>query len=204
MVQSATSQVTSIRNAQSAVLRLHILQRASIGVLAILPGPLVANLQTTGVTYGTSKPYQTVLVELHNGGTMIIHPHGYLYIRDTAGHLLQNLPLKLNAIMPQDSIEYPVYTRNKALQIGTYQTELELDYEQNKHLRSISSFAITVPAAILFPEASNLVSLTLPTADIRSILLYIIGGLTIFFIAGGFVLWRNRRGQMSKWFKRKL
>ncbi|HEY7418479.1 MAG TPA: hypothetical protein VH593_25085 [Ktedonobacteraceae bacterium] len=187
-------QAATAKNQQSSGLMIHILQRFVIGVHVTLPGPLHANLQTTGITYHSSTPYQTVQIGLHNTGNMIIHPYGYLRIRDGAGNLLQNLPLKLFAILPQDSIHYPVYILNKALQPGTYQAELMLQYEQNQRLFVNTTFSVPAPPATFFSPPPKLVSLS---NQPLGIVYYVILATALFSLGGGILYWRHTRTNKS-------
>jgi len=113
-----------------------------LGVLVNLPGTLVEKLDVTGITYDQKSMSQNLLVGLANTGTQIIHPSGILQISDKKGKLLQNVPMKLAAILPQTAISYPVSIENNVLNSGTYTASISLSYEGGHHVSYKTTLAI--------------------------------------------------------------
>jgi Bacterial protein of unknown function (DUF916) len=119
-----------------------------LGVLVNLPGTLVEKLNVTGITYNQKSTSQNLLVGLANTGTQIIHPSGNLQVSDKKGHLLQNVPLKLAAILPQTAISYPVSIQNNALNSGTYTASISLSYEGGHHVSYETTFVASLPQPV--------------------------------------------------------
>jgi len=69
------------------------------------------------------------------------------------GDELQNLPIKLDKILPDTEIQYPVAVQTKALDAGDYKANVVLNYGQSGETRYNMLFTIT-PAQIeqVFPS----------------------------------------------------
>lgn len=119
-----------------------------LGVLVNLPGTLTEKLNVTGITYDRKSTSQNLLVGLANTGTQIIHPSGILQISAKEGKLLQNVPMKLAAILPQTAISYPVSIENHALNSGTYTASISLSYEGGHHVSYETTFVTSLPQPV--------------------------------------------------------
>ncbi len=189
---NGSQQHTTVNNHDKNVAPVHLnIQKIiAMGVLVNLPGPYVARLQSTGVSYNTQSSYQQVLVELKNAGNMLIHPHGYLKIRDNKGQILQNWPMKLDTIQPQTVIQYPLYIQNAVLRPGTYPAELLLQYEQQGRLLLKTTLTVPAPPAPpLLPKISLVPALT-ATGNAWN-WYYIAGIIILLFLGGSFAFWRR-------------
>jgi hypothetical protein len=195
VAEPVEAQTHIAQNSHKSTMIMQVRQRMAVGVLVVLPGPLVARLQLLEIAYGASTPYQNILLGLKNTGNMMLLSQGYLHIRDMKGKLLQNLPLQISTIMPQDTIYYPVYMRNKALPIGTYQAELMLQYTQRKRLYEQTTFDIAAPPVVHFLPPARLVSLVAQSVDTLSPWYYALPGGFLFLLIGSILFWRRRRAQ---------
>lgn len=182
---------SSLKGPYRTLVRLHT--REVIGILVNLPGKLVENLAATGITYSKTKTYQNVQVGLKNTGTQILYPSGSLQILNATGQPLQNIPMKLDAILPQDAINYSVYMHRHALVPGTYQAILTLQYGHHHTLKYKTSFAIPFPPlakSVLVPkEISDLVT---PDENVFQTLTpwhYVIGIAFLFLLVSALFFW---------------
>jgi hypothetical protein len=116
-----------------------------LGVLINLSGRTVEKLQAMRITYDGTNTYQSVLIGLSNTGTQILRPSGNLQIMNMAGQRLQNIPVKLDAFLPQNAINYPVFIHSHTLAPGVYQATLFLQYGHNNMVSYKTSFVIPLP-----------------------------------------------------------
>lgn len=114
-----------------------------IAVQINLPGTPVKQLIATGIHPGGENAHQSLLVELNITGNRMLKPAGELQVTDDYGHLVQNLPVKLDILLPQMSFDYPVYLKGTALGVGNYRAALTLTCGQKHGLSYISTFTIT-------------------------------------------------------------
>jgi hypothetical protein len=123
-----------------------------MAVQVTVPGPTVEHLAVTGVTAGGDAGRQLLLLGLRNEGTTMVAPTGTLVVTNAQGAEVQNLPLKLDKVLPATAIQYPVAVQTKALDAGEYQASVTLTYGQSGETRDTAPFTIT-PAQIaqVFP-----------------------------------------------------
>src|SRR6266487_167154 len=105
----------------------------------------VEKLNVTGITYDGKSASQRLLIGLANTGTQMIHPAGSLQVTDKERRLLQNVPLKLAAILPQTAINYPVGIVSNALNSGPYRASVSLGYEGGHTTKYEASFVVPRP-----------------------------------------------------------
>ncbi|HEU5228315.1 MAG TPA: hypothetical protein VFU49_10945 [Ktedonobacteraceae bacterium] len=89
---------------------------------------------------------QRLLIELLNTGTVLLQPAGHLEIFAPNGNLLQNIPLKPDALQPLKALDYSI-TLPHALLPGRYRTSLSLAYGHDHMLLYSALFAVT-PAVV--------------------------------------------------------
>ncbi|GCE15224.1 WxL protein peptidoglycan domain-containing protein [Tengunoibacter tsumagoiensis] len=136
--QKSTTQLNSVEIGLQSLLAL--------GVLINLPGPVVEDLQATGVSYDSGSNYQRVLVDLQNNGNQLLYPSGTLQILDEHKRTLQDLPLSLQTFLPQTSISYPVYMQKIALTAGKrYTAMVHLIYGHEHTLNYTTLFQVPFP-----------------------------------------------------------
>ena len=166
----------------------------ALGVLVNLPGPIIEKLNATTIQYDEKSHYQRVLLGLENVGTQLLHPAGNLQIADNQGHLLQDIPMKLNTFLPQTAINYPVYMRHAALVPGkTYTVNLTMAYEGQHTLHYTNTIAI--PLAYKLPLINPGIDLV-PTPDGTGsfpLWYYIAGVITLSLGLAAFLFIRQRR-----------
>lgn len=103
-------------------------------------------LTVTGMGSDDTDHQQHLLVELLNTGTVLLQPLGHLEIFDLNGNLLQNIPLKPDALQPLKALDYSI-TLPHALLPGQYRTSLSLAYGHDHMLLYSALFA--VPPAVV-------------------------------------------------------
>ncbi|GCF09525.1 WxL protein peptidoglycan domain-containing protein [Dictyobacter arantiisoli] len=208
IAEAPVQQQSSSKGAIQAIVQIHI--RKAISVFINLPGTIVKKLNAAGVSYDEASSHQRVLIALANTGTQFLHPSGSLKITNAAGQQLQNVPLKLGALLPQTSIHYPVFMQHTALNPGTYTATLNLAYEGNHKLNYSTSFVVPLPQvpkiSSLPPAISDLVTLN---ADFFSTLTpwhYAMGICLLFCMLSTLLFWIqklyklniNRRGNFKR------
>lgn len=209
VAEAPVQRQSSSKGAIQAIVQIHI--RKVISILINIPGTTVKKLNATGITYDKASTNQRVLIELANTGTQFLHPSGSLKITNAAGQRLQNVPLKLEAILPQTSIYYPVFIHQTALHPGTYTAMLSLEYEGNHKLNYTTSFVVPIPQlqkiSFLPPAISDLVTLNANFFSALTPWHYVVGICLLFFILSTLVFWIPRlyklRINWSKNFNRR-
>jgi hypothetical protein len=91
-----------------------------------LPGKRFTHVSLTGADSGGAHGRQSVLVGIRNDGTELVKPRGSFELRDDSGRVLMRTPLKLDTLVPDSSIPYPVEVTGRALSAGTYRVTVEL------------------------------------------------------------------------------
>ncbi len=124
-------------------LHINLQKLSTIAVQVNVPGTAIEQMKVTGITAGGSNGYQSLLVSMSNTGGMMINPSGDLRVSNAQRQLLQVLPLKLDIILPDTSINYPLYVQKKALTAGDYQVSLHLNYGHGKTLDYTTKLTIT-------------------------------------------------------------
>jgi hypothetical protein len=143
IARDATSQTVS-SNSRSIHTDVQVHMQEILGVLVNISGTTVEKLNITGITYDRKSTSQNLLVGLANTGTQMVHPSGILQISDKKGILLQNVPLKLAAILPQTAINYPVSLENTVLNSGTYTARISLSYEGGHNVNYKTNFVVSL------------------------------------------------------------
>ncbi len=194
------------RSKQGSSATIGIQSFIGLGVLVNLPGPTVERLQATSIDYDQKSTHQRVLVALGNTGTQLLHPSGNLYIIDKQGRVLQNIPIAMDTFLPQTSIDYPVYIRNKAIPLGrSYTAKLHLTYEHNHVLNYTTSFYTPLPKkGQVIDVIQDLV--TPPSGDIFSTLTpwhYVVGISALFLILSALFFWGQKIQKTAKRVLRK-
>lgn len=180
-----------------------------LGVSVTLPGKTIEQLQASGVNYDQQSHYQRVLLQLANTGTQMLHPFGSLHILDQQGQLLQNIPLKLNAFLPQTSIAYPVYMHRKPLTPGeTYIAIIHLVYEHNHILDYKTTFTVPLPSKP-FPLPAVISTLVTPPDSGNffsrlTIWHFLIAAAFLFFILMALLFWVPRLRKVGMNLKRRF
>lgn len=126
-----------------STIQIHVQSLTIAAVQVNLPGTPIEQLVATGIQPGGENGYQSLLVHLSNTGTVMLKPEGELQVVDVQGTVVRNLPLKLDTLLPQTEINYPVYMKGQALKAGDYRATLTLIYGHNHVLRFTQVFTIT-------------------------------------------------------------
>jgi len=124
-------------------LHINIQQLSGIAVQVNLPGPTVEQLSASGIQAGGANGYQNVSIALKNGGNVMIKPAGSLQLLDDHEHLLETVPMKLDTLLPDTSINYPIYIQKQMLGSGKYHAVLKLTYGHSHTLNYTAGFTVT-------------------------------------------------------------
>jgi hypothetical protein len=171
-----------------------------VAVEMILPGASVEALSATGIQGGGMNNYQTLALNLHNTGTMMVKPHGTLKLFDAQNSLLQTVPITMDTFLPSTSINYPVYLK-KALGVGKYQGQLTLTYGSDHVLQYNTFFSVTAQQLQqAFPTNSGKLQAPQTSATASSSIpwwMFVIGG---FFVLCGllFLFQQSRRFVLAR------
>lgn len=165
------------------------LQITIVAVMVNLPGPQTEELTVTGIHNDDASQFQRLLIGLLNTGNMLLQPSGGLKIFDLNGNPLQDIPLKLDTILPQDTINYPVYILHRALPLGEYRASLLLNYGHN-HALIYSTFFTISPPPSTGGGLSDLITVR-PVQFLRQLApwQYVGGGLILLLLAGIVSYW---------------
>ncbi len=139
----AAENLTPSSSPAGGQIHINIQTRYIVPIEIDLPGPTVEQMAVTGAKAGGSNGYQSLLVGMSNTGNQMLKPYGNLSVSNAQGQLLQVLNLKLSTILPDTSIDYPVYVQKQALAAGDYQVSLYLNYGHGKTLDYTTKLTIT-------------------------------------------------------------
>lgn len=93
-----------------------------------IAGRRTPHLSLTGATAGGNHARQTVLLGIRNDGTELTKARGSYRLSDSAGHVLMRGPLRLDTLVPDTAIDYPVPVAGRPLGAGSYRVSAELRY----------------------------------------------------------------------------
>jgi len=186
----------AVQNASNSNVQIGIQHLSIVAVQVNVPGPQSQRLDATGIQAGGAHNYQALFVSLHNMGTQMMKPSGTLQVTDMAGHQLKQVKLTLDTLLPQTTIDYPVYLDGQALGPGHYKALLSLTYgDLQQTLQRTFDFKITAadltqvfgnrspntpPAAAA--EGSNGILRVLAIAGAVALLLLVVLGASIIFV----------------------
>ncbi len=178
----------------SGIVKVQVQQFRILAVEVNLPGPQTEALTATGIRNDEASRYQRVLVTLNNTGNTLLKPSGSLKIFSQDHHLVQNLPLKLDTVLPQNTIDYPVYILHRALDAGQYQASLVLTYGHGLSLTYSTSFTVQPPPSSKTPPSvlPDLVTAGAVNKNFFSQLApwqYVVGILVLLLLVSGLAFW---------------
>ena len=143
IIAASTGQQLATNNSSSSQLHINVEHQMIIAVLLNVAGTQVEQLATTGLQVSNTNGYQSLLLGLHNTGDTMLKPSGNLQVANSQGQVVQKLSLTMQIILPQATIDYPVYVQQQPLQSGTYQATLTLMYGQHHTLKYTTTFTVT-------------------------------------------------------------
>lgn len=136
----ATSSSSTTRG--SHTFHVNIEEIAVVAVQVDLPGPLTPELAVTGVRPSGRPGYQTLLVALDNPGNELVKGRGRIQVTRAGSEVLaESFPL--DTMVPQTSIEYPVYVRGPRLGAGQYTASVTIPYTGGRVARGVFTFGIS-------------------------------------------------------------
>ncbi len=182
-------------------LNINIQNISVMAVQVTIPGPALEQMNVTGINAGGSNGYQSLLVSMANTGNQMISPNGNLSVKDSQGRFLQVLPLKLNLILPDTRINYPVYMRKQALSAGDYQVSLVLHYGNGKTLSYTTKLTITQDQINQVFSNGPLQAPTNNSMPLWQIILVALAAIVLLFVGGrkvySLIVARRRRKQVE-------
>jgi hypothetical protein len=113
-----------------------------VAVVVNLPGPMIEHVAVTGVSADHVPSYQRLRIRLHNKGNMLERPIATLTVTDSRGRRVLRRWIKLDTILPQTAIAYPIYLRRKRLAVGEYRASVQLRYGHNRRTHFTGSFRV--------------------------------------------------------------
>jgi hypothetical protein len=134
----------AVQSASNNNVQISIQHLSIVAVQVNVPGLQSQHLEATSIQAGGAHNYQILFVTLHNVGTQMMKPSGTLQVTDMAGHSLKKEKLTLDTLLPQTTIDYPVYLDGQALGPGHYKAVLSLTYgDPQQTLQRTFDFKIT-------------------------------------------------------------
>jgi hypothetical protein len=133
---------TSTGTSGAHTFRVNIQEIAIVAVQVNLPGALTPRLAITGVRASGRPGYQTVLIGLTNTGNSLVKGSGTLQISQ-AGRTVLSQAFALDTMVPQTSIDYPVYVRGRRLAPGSFVAGVTLHYAGGRTSRATLPFTVS-------------------------------------------------------------
>jgi hypothetical protein len=137
------TEIQGIGNGGQGAAQVKVQKRLALGLQMNLPGDPVERLTASQVRPGGDDGYQTLLVRIANEGTVMLRPSGSLTVVNAQGESVQQLPMKLDTVLPATSIDFPVFIEGQALGPGEYRANLQLNYGSDKQLLFSDTFSMT-------------------------------------------------------------
>jgi hypothetical protein len=133
---------TSTAKRGSHTFRVNIEEIGIVAVQVNLPGALVKKIGITGVRASGRPGYQTLLIGLSNLGNSLVKGSGRIQVsRGGRSVLAQSFPI--DTMVPQTSIDYPVYVRGARLGPGKYTAAVTVPYQGGHVARGTFPFTIS-------------------------------------------------------------
>jgi Protein of unknown function C-terminal (DUF3324) len=136
----ATATSTTKRGSHS--FHVNIEEIAVVAVQVNLPGALTPKVAITGVRASGRPGYQTLLVSLANAGNQLVKGSGKIQVSRGGKQILsQSFPL--DTMVPQTSIDYPVYVHGSRLPPGQYTASVTIPYTGSHVAHGVFTFGIS-------------------------------------------------------------
>lgn len=113
-----------------------------VAVVVNLPGPLIEHVAVTGVGADRVPSYQRLRIRLRNAGNTMEKPLATVTVTNSRGRKLLHRRIKLDTLLPQTAIVYPIYLRRRRLPVGEYRASVELRYGHNRRTLFTGSFRV--------------------------------------------------------------
>jgi hypothetical protein len=142
VVAPVTPTATSTTNKGSHIFHVNIQEIAVVAVQVDLPGPLVPRLLITGVSASGRPGYQTLLLSLDNTGNSLLKGRGRINV-SRSGRSVLDQTFRLDTMVPDTSIDFPVYVRGPRLPPGQYVARVTVPYTGGHVARGTFDVAIS-------------------------------------------------------------
>jgi hypothetical protein len=123
-------------------MQVTVRNRAAAAVQVTLPGEPVERLEIAGISPAGQAGRQTLALDLRNTGTVMLKPAGTLRVADRHGQPVREVELKLDTLLPEVAIEYPVFLADGGLGPGDYRASVVLAYGAGREARYEADVAI--------------------------------------------------------------
>ena len=138
---AVASQVHTVSHGGSSF-HVNINEISIVAVQVNVPGPHDPRLDVTGITAAGRPGYQTLLLTVANTGNELLKAQGRLQITQASGGSVLNRAFKLDTLVPQTSIQYPVYVTGQRLAPGQYRAKVRVVYPKRPPL--VRTFSLTI------------------------------------------------------------
>jgi hypothetical protein len=142
VVEAPISEDDAGNDGSEAQFEVALIRRIGVAVVIDVPGPHIAGLEITGA--GLKQQDEngaTFIIAIHNTGNIYLKGDGTLQINDLNGNNLALIPVKMDTILPGDSVflyvTYPIQMED-----GEYLIDISLNYEDQT--TSLEGLEVTV------------------------------------------------------------
>lgn len=123
----AENAVLTTESGQNSGLNVRIQHLTVAAVVVRVPGQAAPSLGVDRVFADGGHGYQFVKLGLTNSGNVMMRPRGSLLLRTSSGGVVARLPLRLDTLIPQTSVDLPV-PLGRSLAPGSYTAAVALHY----------------------------------------------------------------------------
>jgi Bacterial protein of unknown function (DUF916)/Protein of unknown function C-terminal (DUF3324) len=180
-------------NSSNSKVQIKVRQQSIEAVEIDNPGASVERLESSGIQFGGSNGQQVLTLNLQNTGELFINPTGKVSVIDSSGKTLQDIPIKMNLILPHTSFTYPIALSGQILMPGNYKADITLNYgKTNQILHVVSPFTVTDQT--ILHTYGNKTGQQYLAASRTPLWVYAVVALAVLLIIGmGFLLISTRR-----------
>jgi hypothetical protein len=191
VTQRATQNAGSEPSGDKGSFKVKIQELSVVAVQVNVPGPRRARMRLTGIKVGNQPGHQSVLLGIGNTGNVLVKGRGSLKVTTAAGRPLKRATFNLDTFVPDTHIDFPVYTKGKALAPGSYRGTVSIAYDGQ---RLTHTFPFTITAAQTAQVFGSPASAAAPPAGSSDkTLIYALVGVSAASLGAAFYFWRNRR-----------
>lgn len=165
-----------------------------------VPGPLVEQVNVSGIASEVKRGRHTLTLGLSNDGTRMVKPKGTLTIAGSDGQVIREIPLEMNTFLPRTAIDYPIAIPDAPLAAGDYTATLDLTYGTAGHTREELGFSVTAAQAQEVKQAEAAAAEPAADSPASEMTLWLLGAA----LAGGLVVGLSIAGSAFMLARRRL
>lgn len=133
---------TTVTHSKGSTFRVQINEIAIVAVQVDVPGPAVQRISITSLSASGRPGYQTLMIGLDNVGNTLVKGAGRIEVDTSTGRRVLDQRFALDTVVPQTSIDFPVYVRGKRVQPGHYRAVVSIVYGRGHEFTR--AFGLTV------------------------------------------------------------